>query len=149
MSRLEDESKYTFPTIKYATQLYDSRAENCFKLAQLNITRHQCSSGWFFWCFLWVRLTLDIYLAVEAVYPIRCVQADWVWHPALCQWDAPQSQRNLSSVHSRTSLQRAECWMSQKALQFSVSWSWNDYMVTSQAKFPWSSSMDQGWMSLP
>lgn len=41
MSRLEDESKYTFPTIKYATQLYDSRAENCFKLAQLNITRHQ------------------------------------------------------------------------------------------------------------
>lgn len=35
----EDESKYTFPTIKYATQLYDSRAENCFKLGQLEITR--------------------------------------------------------------------------------------------------------------
>ena len=35
----KDESKYTFPTIKYATQLYDSRLENCFKLEQLNITR--------------------------------------------------------------------------------------------------------------
>ncbi|CAE7590394.1 ADCY10 [Symbiodinium sp. CCMP2456] len=34
-----DESKYTFPTIKYATQLYDTRIENCFKLDQLNITR--------------------------------------------------------------------------------------------------------------
>jgi hypothetical protein len=44
----EDESKYTFPTIKYATQLYDSRAENCFKLAQLNITRSH-SMPWRLW----------------------------------------------------------------------------------------------------
>jgi len=42
-----DESKYTFPTIKYATQLYDSRAENCFKLAQLNITRRYIPSAVF------------------------------------------------------------------------------------------------------
>lgn len=42
-----DESKYTFPTIKYATQLYDSRAENCFKLGQLEITRRYIPSAVF------------------------------------------------------------------------------------------------------
>ncbi|CAJ1351668.1 unnamed protein product [Effrenium voratum] len=42
-----DESKYTFPTIKYATQLYDSRLENCFKLEQLNITRRYIPSAVF------------------------------------------------------------------------------------------------------
>ncbi|CAE7485513.1 ADCY10 [Symbiodinium sp. CCMP2592] len=42
-----DESKYTFPTIKYATQLYDTRIENCFKLDQLNITRRYIPSAVF------------------------------------------------------------------------------------------------------
>ncbi|CAE7199518.1 ADCY10 [Symbiodinium natans] len=42
-----DESKYTFPTIKYATQLYDTRVENCFKLDQLNITRRYIPSAVF------------------------------------------------------------------------------------------------------
>eukprot|EP00440_Ansanella_granifera_P071923 gb/GFBE01078051.1/.p1 GENE.gb/GFBE01078051.1/~~gb/GFBE01078051.1/.p1 ORF type:complete len:1043 (+),score=304.23 gb/GFBE01078051.1/:1-3129(+) len=42
-----DESKYTFPTIKYATQLYDTRMDNCFKLAELNITRRYIPSAVF------------------------------------------------------------------------------------------------------
>mmetsp|Transcript_52533 Transcript_52533/g.94242 ORF Transcript_52533/g.94242 Transcript_52533/m.94242 type:complete len:1050 (-) Transcript_52533:209-3358(-) len=42
-----DESKYTFPTIKYATQLYDNREERCFQLDQLNITRRYIPSAVF------------------------------------------------------------------------------------------------------
>eukprot|EP00933_Yihiella_yeosuensis_P068486 TRINITY_DN7416_c0_g2_i2.p1 TRINITY_DN7416_c0_g2~~TRINITY_DN7416_c0_g2_i2.p1 ORF type:complete len:1045 (-),score=200.64 TRINITY_DN7416_c0_g2_i2:283-3417(-) len=42
-----DESKYTFPTIKYATQLYDMREEKCFKLTELNVTRRYIPSAVF------------------------------------------------------------------------------------------------------
>ncbi|CAE8639643.1 unnamed protein product [Polarella glacialis] len=42
-----DESCYTFPTIKYATQLYDTRHEKCFKLKELNITRRYIPSAVF------------------------------------------------------------------------------------------------------
>lgn len=42
-----DESKYTFPTIKHATQLYDTRLDRCFKLSELNITRRYIPSAVF------------------------------------------------------------------------------------------------------
>mmetsp|Transcript_46581 Transcript_46581/g.120581 ORF Transcript_46581/g.120581 Transcript_46581/m.120581 type:complete len:1065 (+) Transcript_46581:85-3279(+) len=42
-----DESKYTFPTIKYATQLYDTRAETQFRLSELNICRRYIPSSVF------------------------------------------------------------------------------------------------------
>jgi class 3 adenylate cyclase len=42
-----DETKYTFPTIKYATQLYDTRNEKLFKLEQLPIIRRYIPSSVF------------------------------------------------------------------------------------------------------
>jgi class 3 adenylate cyclase len=41
------ESKYTFPTIKYATQLYDMRHKKTFGLEQLNIIRRYIPSSVF------------------------------------------------------------------------------------------------------
>jgi len=40
-----DESKYTFPTIKYATQLYDLRHEKSFSIQELEITRRYIPSA--------------------------------------------------------------------------------------------------------
>merc|ERR1719469_872027 len=42
-----DESKYTFPTIKYAAQLYDTRQESMFKLSELNVIRRYIPSAVF------------------------------------------------------------------------------------------------------
>mmetsp|Transcript_7189 Transcript_7189/g.20209 ORF Transcript_7189/g.20209 Transcript_7189/m.20209 type:complete len:1055 (+) Transcript_7189:96-3260(+) len=42
-----DESKYTFPTIKYATQLYDTREQQGFRLSELNVTRRYIPSAVF------------------------------------------------------------------------------------------------------
>lgn len=42
-----DESKYTFPTVKFAAQLFDCRMETCFKLSELNITRRYIPSNVF------------------------------------------------------------------------------------------------------
>lgn len=42
-----DESKYTFPTIKYATQLYDMRQESMFQLKELNVIRRYIPSSVF------------------------------------------------------------------------------------------------------
>mmetsp|Transcript_9152 Transcript_9152/g.25564 ORF Transcript_9152/g.25564 Transcript_9152/m.25564 type:complete len:1056 (-) Transcript_9152:265-3432(-) len=39
-----DESRYTFPAIKYATRLYDTRAENMFKISELKIARRYIPS---------------------------------------------------------------------------------------------------------
>jgi len=42
-----DESKYTFPTIKYATQLYDNRLNSMFKLEHLDVIRRYIPSAVF------------------------------------------------------------------------------------------------------